>query len=83
MVAQVNREAVAPMNPNVGMATKKVCDFIRINPLEFYGSMMDVDPHEFIEDIYKIIEIMGISLIEMENLSSHQHKEVLRIWFDQ
>ncbi|WMV09772.1 hypothetical protein MTR67_003157 [Solanum verrucosum] len=44
MMAKSKREANVLMNPNVSTAEAMIRDFIRMNPLEFHGSMVDEDP---------------------------------------
>lgn len=42
----------------------KIIDFTRMNPLVFQGSKIDEDLKTFINDIYKIVGIMGLSIVE-------------------
>lgn len=42
----------------------KLIDFTRMNPLVFQGSKIDEDLKMFINDIYKIVGIMGLSIVE-------------------
>ncbi|XP_055803448.1 uncharacterized protein LOC129872498 [Solanum dulcamara] len=81
MATQDNKEVVALMNPNVGMAASQVCDFTSMNPPEFYGSKVDKDPQEFIEGIAKIMDIMGINLNDKADLIVYQIKGVSRVWY--
>ncbi|WMV24617.1 hypothetical protein MTR67_018002 [Solanum verrucosum] len=39
----------------------RVRDSTRTNPLEFHGSKVEENPQEFIEEVYKVLMIMGIT----------------------
>lgn len=52
------------MNPNVGMTTTRERDLTTMNPLEFHGYMVQDDPQEFIDEVYKGLMIMGVTVVE-------------------
>ncbi|WMV29515.1 hypothetical protein MTR67_022900 [Solanum verrucosum] len=82
MTAKDNREVVAPVNPNMGRMATRIRNFTRMNLPEFHGSKVYEDPQEFIDDIYKIVGIIGLSTVEIE-LVAYQLKGVARVWFEQ
>ena len=51
-----------------------------MNPLEFHGPKVYEDPQEFIDEIYKIVEMMEVSMVEKAELTSYQHS-VAQVWF--
>lgn len=57
----------------------RVRDFMRINPLEFYGSKMAEDPIEFIREAYLIMVVIGIPFKEKAKLVDYQLKGVAKI----
>lgn len=61
----------------------KVRDFIRMNPPIFYRSKVDEDPQEFVDEIYKILNIIGVEPNEKPELTTYQLKGVAQIWYDQ
>ncbi|WMV59074.1 hypothetical protein MTR67_052459 [Solanum verrucosum] len=83
MTTQANREVVAPISPRMGMAAIRARDFTMINPPEFHGLKVEEDPQEFINEVYKVVEIMGITLVEKAKLAAYQLKGVAQVWFNQ
>ncbi|WMV18323.1 hypothetical protein MTR67_011708 [Solanum verrucosum] len=83
MITQANKEVMDPMNLNVGTKMKRIKDFTRTNPPEFHGSKVDEDLQEFINKVYKIVGIMGLSTVEKEKLVTHQRKDIAQVWFEQ
>ncbi|WMV14018.1 hypothetical protein MTR67_007403 [Solanum verrucosum] len=83
MTTQDNREVEVPMNTNVVTTTSRARDFTRINPLEFYDSTIEEDPQEFIDEVYKVLMIMGVMPVEKAELSAYQLKGVAQIWYNQ
>ena len=41
------------------------------------------NPNEFIDEVYKVVAIVGVSSIEKFELAAYQLKDVSQIWFTQ
>src|SRR5687767_15359385 len=54
-----------------------------MNPPEYYGSKANEDPQDFIEEIFKIVDIMGVSSTEKAELAVYQLKGIAQIWYTQ
>ncbi|WMV24605.1 hypothetical protein MTR67_017990 [Solanum verrucosum] len=48
----------------MGKAAARVRDFTRMNPPKFYGSNIEKDPQEFIDEVYKILDIMEWEILK-------------------
>ena len=81
MTAQANQE-IAP-RPYQQITTMASClrDFSRINPPNFYGSKVDENPQEFIDEVYKILYAMGVSSSEKVELAKYQLKDMDQTWY--
>uniref|UniRef100_M1DBT1 Gag-pol polyprotein n=1 Tax=Solanum tuberosum TaxID=4113 RepID=M1DBT1_SOLTU len=54
-----------------------------MNPPEFHGSKVEEDPQEFINDVYKVLIIMGVTPLEKAELTTYQLKGVAQVWYNQ
>lgn len=80
MTNQVNQGAKAPYAPT---SRSRVRDFMRMNPSKFYGSKVDEHTQEFIDEVYKVLAIMGVRSEEKAELAAYQLKGLAQIWFTQ
>ncbi|XP_049391539.1 uncharacterized protein LOC125855940 [Solanum stenotomum] len=63
------------------MVASRVRDFTRMNPPEFHGSKVVEDSQEFIDEVYKVLMIMGVTPVEKAELAAYQLKCVAQVWF--
>ena len=52
-----------------------------MNPPTFYGSRVDKDPQEFIDETYTILYVIGLTTSEKVNLATYQLKDVAQTWY--
>ncbi|XP_049357855.1 uncharacterized protein LOC125822493 [Solanum verrucosum] len=64
----------------VGTTASRVRNFMRINPPKFYGSKFEEDPQEFIDEVYKVFDIMGVNPGEKAELTAYKLKGVSQVW---
>ena len=55
-------------------------DFSQKKNPTLYRSMVDEDPQEFIDEVYKILYAMGVPLSKKAKLATYQLKDVAQTW---
>ena len=56
---------------------------MRMNPPIFLGSTIGEDPQEFLDGVYKVLSVMGVTSSEKVELASYQLREVAQVWYIQ
>ncbi|TMX03312.1 hypothetical protein EJD97_017099 [Solanum chilense] len=82
LIDQANRGEVAEANTMGGTGVTRVRKLLRMNPPEFYGSKVDEDLNGFIDEVYKVLAIMGVSSIEKAELASYQLTDVAQLLYE-
>ena len=83
MTTQANREVVPGGNKYVSTMSSRLWDFTKMNPPSFYGSKVEEDPQELIDDVYKILYDMGLTTSEKAELATYQLKDMAQTWYIQ
>ena len=83
MAEQNEWPPVIPANPVATPKVARVWEFTWMNPPSFHGSKSDEDPQEFIDQVQKVIDIMGVTSIESVELATYQLQDVAHDWYKQ
>ena len=79
-----NNRVHDPMNENSGSAAARIRNFVRMNPLEFFGSQTNnQNPQNFFDEIKKIFEVMKVAGNDGVELVSYRFKVVAHILYTQ
>lgn len=79
MMAQTICEVAPPMNKNSSTMASRLRDISRMNPPIFFGSMVNEDPQEYLDDVYKILYAMGVKSNKKAELAAYNLKDVAKI----
>ena len=82
-LAQMANAITMQAGRNTPTQASRIWDFTRMNPPEFHGSKPNEDPQDFIEEIFKIVDIMGVASSEKADLEAYQLKGLAQIWYNQ
>ena len=55
---------------------------MRMNPPTFYGTKVDEDPQGFIDELFKMVDVMGVTPREKAELATYMLKDVAQVWFE-
>src|SRR5688572_12843615 len=77
-LAQIANAITMQAGRNMTTPASRIRDFTRMNPLVFYGSKVEEDPQEFIDQVLKVVTIMGVTCVEKAELAAYQIKRLLK-----
>src|SRR5688572_7694477 len=82
-LAQMANAITMQASRNLTTPASRVRDFMRMNPPVFFGSKVEEDPQEFVDQLLKILNIMGVTPIEKAELATYQLQGVAQEWYSQ
>src|SRR5688572_1977530 len=77
-LAQMANAITMQAGRNMTTPASRIRDFTRMNPPVFYGSKVEEDPQEFIDQVLKVVTIMGVTCVEKAELAAYQIKRLLK-----
>ena len=83
LATQVVRDARVQVKQNDNTTASRIRYFTRMNPPTFFGSKVEEDPQGFIDEVFNVLDAMGISYQEKAELASYQLKDVTHVWYEQ
>ena len=81
MTAEANMDVAPHPNQQVTTMASHLWDFTRIKPLIFYASNDYEDLQEFLDEVYKVLYVVGVSSSEKAELASCQLKDMAQTWY--
>ncbi|PHU13887.1 hypothetical protein BC332_15092 [Capsicum chinense] len=70
------RPTVISANPVANLAAARIWDFTRMNSLTSLGSKVDENPQEFLDQVQKVKNAMGVTTVESVKLAAYQLQDV-------
>ena len=83
MTTQANREVVPHLHEQVTTMASHLRDFTRMRHPILYGSKVDEDPQEFIDEVSKLHFLMEFSTNEKSKLATYKLNDVAQAWYVQ
>ena len=82
LATQVSRDSRLQVNPNANTTASRIRDFKRMNPPNLYGSKVEEDPQGFIDEVFYVLDAMGVSSQEKAELVSYKLKDVSKVLYE-
>ena len=76
IATQYNMKVFPQENYNAITMTSCMRDFTRVNPPMYFGSKVDEEPQDLLDEVNQILFFVGVSTTEKDQLAAYQIKDV-------
>ena len=68
--------------PNADKLASRIQYFMRMNPPTIHGPKVDKDPQGLIDEVFKVVHVMGVTPREKAELVAYQLKEMAQLLYE-
>ena len=79
MMAKVNRDIGPRINSFWRTMTSWFWEVVKVNPLILFGYKAAVDPHDFLDCVYKVLTDIGVTCKVKGELASYKLRDVSKV----
>ena len=55
---------------------------MRMNPYTFFGTKVDEDLQGFIDEVFKVVDAVGVNSRGKAQIATYKLKDVAEVWFE-
>ncbi|XP_015072521.1 uncharacterized protein LOC107016621 [Solanum pennellii] len=82
ITTQAAREGTPSENPHASTMARRLRDFTRMIPPIYFGSRTKEDLQDFVDEVHKILYVIGVNEEEKAELDAYQLKDVAQVWYN-
>ena len=83
LATQVAMDTRVQVVHNASTTASRIRDYTKMNPPTVFGFNVEEDPQGFIDEVFKVLDAMGLFSLEKAELDAYQIKDVAHVLYEQ